>query len=97
MDDLVEVGFQGLQCLEPEAGMDLARLKAAYGERICLWGNLDPGDLFLERDSEELQRRVQDMIEVAAPGGGFIFGTSSGLVDGMRPENIEAVYRAVRP
>jgi len=97
MDDLVEIGFQGLQCLEPEAGMDLARLKAAYGERICLWGNLDPRDLFLERDSEELEKRVRDMIEVAAPGGGFIFGTSSGLVDGMRPGNIEGVYRAVRP
>jgi uroporphyrinogen decarboxylase len=97
MDDLVEVGFQGLQCLESGAGMDLAYLKAVYGERICFWGNLDPEDLFLERSPEALRNRVQTMIDVAAPGGGFIFGTSSGLVKGMRPENIEAVYHAVRP
>ena len=96
MDDLVEIGFKGVQCLESGAGMDLIRLKAAYGKSVCLWGNLDPGDLFPARDPEDLKKRVQDIIDVAAPGGGFIFGTSSGLVDGMRPGNIEAVYHTVR-
>jgi len=96
IEDLVEIGFHGLQCLESEAGMDLARIKAAFGERICLWGNLDPRDLFLKNNPEELALRVKRVIDVAAPGGGFIFGTSSGLVGGMRPENIEEVYRAAR-
>jgi len=97
IEDLVELGFQGLQCLESDAGMDLAALKATYGERICLWGNLDPQDLFLEVKPEELERKVTQIIDVAAPGGGFIFGSSSGLVEGMRPENIETVYHTVRP
>jgi uroporphyrinogen decarboxylase len=95
IDDLVDMGFRGFQCLESGAGMDLARLKAAHGKRVCLWGNLDPGDLFLERSPEDLEKRVRDITDVAAPGGGFIFGTSSGLVEGMRPGNIETVYRAV--
>jgi uroporphyrinogen decarboxylase len=95
MDDLVGTGFQGLQCLESGAGMDLANLKASYGRRVCLWGNLDPKHLFLERRSRELGETVQKILEVGTPGGGFIFGTSSGLVDGMRLENIEAVYRVV--
>jgi len=94
IDDLVDIGFQGLQCLESRAGMDLARLKATYGERTCLWGNLDPTDLFLERDSEELEQGVRDIIEAAAAGGGYIFGTSSGLAEGMRLENLEVVYQA---
>ena len=95
MDDLAALGFQGLQCLESGAGMDLAQLKSTYGKKICLWGNLDPQDLFLEVKPEELERKVRQIIDVAAPGGGFIFGSSSGLVEGMRPENIEVVYRAV--
>ena len=95
MGDLVGVGFHGLQCLESAAGMDLAHIKAAYGERICLWGNLDPQDLFLEREAQELENRVRGIVEAGAPGGGFIFGTSSGLVAGMRSENVEAVYRLV--
>jgi uroporphyrinogen decarboxylase len=96
MDDLVGIGFQGFQSLESEAGMDLGHLKATYGKRVCLWGNLDPAELFLERKPEELEEAVRHIIDVAAPGGGFIFGTSSGLVDGMRPENIETVYRTIR-
>lgn len=95
ISDLVEIGFHGFQCLESAAGMDLAGLKVAYGRRVCLWGNLDPTELFLGGSSEELVNRVRDIIRVAAPGGGFIFGTSSGLVDGMRLEKIEAVYRVV--
>jgi uroporphyrinogen decarboxylase len=95
MDDLVGIGFQGLHCLESGAGMDLASLKATYGKRICLWGNLDPQNLFLEEESEELKKKVKQVIDVAAPGGGFIFGSSSGLVEGMRPKNIETVYRLV--
>jgi uroporphyrinogen decarboxylase len=97
MDDLVGIGFHGFQCLESEAGMDLGYLKATYGQRVCLWGNLDPAEFFIERKPEELEKAVRLIIDVAAPGGGFIFGTSSGLVDGMRPENLETVYRTVRP
>jgi uroporphyrinogen decarboxylase len=96
IEDLVDIGFHGLQGLEAAAGMDLDRVKASYGEKVCLWGNLDPEDLFLPRPPEELNRKTAEIVSAAAPGGGFIFGTSSGLVDGMRMENIEAVYRAVR-
>jgi len=96
IEDLVDIGFHGLQCLESAAGMDLSHIKAVYGKKICLWGNLDPNDLFLPRNEEELNKKITEIIDGAASGGGFIFGTSSGLVDGMRAENIEAVYRAVR-
>jgi len=95
LDDIVELGFQGLHCLEAAAGMDLARIKANYGERVCLWGNLDAKHLFLDQKTEDLEKIVKNSLEVAAPYDGFIFGTSSGLVRGMRPQNIEAVYRAV--
>ncbi len=96
LDDIVELGFQGLHCLESGAGMELPHLKTRYGERICLWGNLDPRDLFPDRGGKLLERKVRDIIRVAAPGGGFIFGTSSGLVAGMRPEHVETVHRVVR-
>ncbi len=95
LDDIVELGFQGLHCLEASAGMDLARIKANYGERVCLWGNLDAKHLFLDRKKEDLEKVVKNSLEVMAPDEGFIFGTSSGLVEGMRRQNIEAVYRAV--
>ena len=42
MDDLVETGLDGRQCIESAAGMDLASVRERYGKRLCLWGNLDP-------------------------------------------------------
>jgi uroporphyrinogen decarboxylase len=95
MDDLVKTGVHGVQCLEPQAGMDLGFLKTRYGDRICLWGNLDPEDLFLKRDPLNLRRTITRIVQTGSPGGGFIFGTTSGLVDGMRWENLEMAYRAV--
>ena len=95
MDDLVATGVLGVQCLESQAGMDLGVLKTQYGDRICLWGNLDPQDLFLKKDPQDLRRTVKQIIHTGAPGGGFIFGTTSGLVDGMRRENLETAYQTV--
>ena len=94
MDDLVGSGVHGVQCLEPAAGMDLGHLKTRYGHRICLWGNLDPENLFLKRAVVDLQRTVKGIIHTGAPGGGFIFGSASGLTNGMRRENLEVAYRA---
>ena len=95
MDDLVTSGVQGVQCLEPTAGMDLGYLKAKYGDRICLWGNLGPENLFVKKTVADLQRTVREIIQTGGPGGGFIFGSTSGLARGMRRENLEIAYRAV--
>jgi len=92
LEDIIGAGFHGLQCLEAAAGMDIGLIKEKYGTRLCLWGNLDPVELLLPRSRRELQETVQALIEVASPGGGFIFGTSSGLIEGVRPENLQAVY-----
>ncbi|HHW44899.1 MAG TPA: hypothetical protein GXX25_14055 [Desulfotomaculum sp.] len=94
LEDIVQTGFHGLQCLEPAAGMDIGRIKRLYGDRLCLWGNLDPEELILPRSPRELQQKVHSLLAAAAPGGGFIFGTCSGLIDGMRVENILAAYGA---
>ncbi|KLU60734.1 uroporphyrinogen decarboxylase [Peptococcaceae bacterium CEB3] len=90
--DIVKAGFHGLQCLEAAAGMDIGQIKRQYGDLLCLWGNLDPEELILPRSRSELRNEVQALIDVASPGGGFIFGTSSGLFKEMRVENLQAVY-----
>ncbi|OAT80751.1 hypothetical protein A6M21_12960 [Desulfotomaculum copahuensis] len=90
--DIAGAGFHGLQCIEAAAGMDIGRIKRQYGDRLCLWGNLDPEELILPRSRPELRNTVQALIDVASPGGGYIFGTSSGLIKGMRVENLQVVY-----
>jgi uroporphyrinogen decarboxylase len=89
--DLVEAGLDGLQCIESAAGMDLGRVKARYGDRLCLWGNLDLQELMVPRSREQLARAVEEVLSVGWRDGGLIFGTSSGLPEGVRKENLEMV------
>ncbi len=91
---IVAAGFTGLQGLEEAAGMDLAALKRDYGPELCLWGNLDPMHLVHSTDREEIERQVRRVMTTGFPGGGFIFGTSSGLFAQMRPENVRWAYEA---
>ena len=95
MDDLAETGLDGLQCIESAAGMDLAVVKECYGDRLCLWGNLDPTYLTSSRTHGEVFQHVRSIIRAAGNEGGFIFGTSSGLFRGVKPENLAWVFEAL--
>lgn len=90
---IVQTGFDGLQGIEPAAGMEIAVVKQKYGRQLCLMGNLDPDLLTPAGHADQLNRAVKELIAVAAPGGGFIFGTCSGLYAGLAPEKVRHMYQ----
>jgi uroporphyrinogen decarboxylase len=96
LKDIAGSGFDGLQGIESASGMDLAAVKADYGHRLCLWGNLDPACLVEELNTEEIDGRVGAVLASGARDGGLIFGTSSGLFQGMRLQSIERVYQCAK-
>jgi len=96
LKDLADSGIDGLQGIESSAGMDLAAVKRDYGHQLCLWGNLDPVCLVEALSAEAIDARVESVLASGARGGGLIFGTSSGLFQGMRRRNIERAYRYAR-
>jgi uroporphyrinogen decarboxylase len=96
LEDIAGSGFDGLQCIETAAGMDLATIKANYGQQLCLWGNLDPACLVEALSGEAIDARVEAVLASGARNGGLIFGTSSGLFEGMHPRSIERAYQCVK-
>lgn len=97
--DLAATGIDGLHGLQPSAGMDLAAVKAAWGDRLCLWGNLDLGYPLVLGSPAELADAVGRTIAAGrgggSGGGGYIFGTCSGLLDGDLPtERVALMYQA---
>jgi uroporphyrinogen decarboxylase len=96
MEDIVLTGVDGLHCIEETAGMDLAVVKRQYGSRLCLWGNLNPALLVGSQNPEDVTAKVRRILKAGSPGGGFIFGTSSGLFKAMNPELLELAYKTVR-
>jgi uroporphyrinogen decarboxylase len=92
MEDIVKIGFDGLQSLQPNAGVDIVDIKRVWGGRICLMGNLDLDYLLTLGTSREVEVEVKRLISEVAPGGGFILSTTNVLTRYVPPENALTMY-----
>lgn len=73
---------------------DMKRAKETVGQVACLAGNM-PLDLLCTGTPNQVESYCKDLIEVAAPGGGFIFSSGAGM-QGSKPENVKAMIASVR-
>jgi uroporphyrinogen decarboxylase len=95
-DLLVDTEIDGLHPIDPGAGMDIGRVKALYGHRVCLLGNVDCGPLLSWGTGDEVREAVRECIMKAGTGGGFICGSSNTIHSGVKPENYVAMVKAIR-
>ncbi|MBN1533285.1 MAG: hypothetical protein JXA20_11525 [Spirochaetes bacterium] len=95
LDILIDTGYDGLNPLEPQAGMDMKRVKEYCGDRLCLLGNVDSVNLLPHGTADEVEAAVAEIIRVAAKGGGLIVDSSNTYHPGVKPENVIAVFKAV--
>lgn len=93
LDDIVEMGFDGLQSLQPSANMDLARIKKRYGDRLCLMGNIDIDYTLPFGNAREVEEAVIKALQIAAPGGGYILSSSNVLTRDVPVENAKVMYQ----
>ena len=96
LDLLEKSGIDAIDPLEPIAGMDIAKVKEKYGDRLCLVGNIDCGELLSMGTPEEVRLTVRKTILSAAPGGGYILSSSNSIHPAVRPENYLAMVAAAR-
>lgn len=95
MDGVVEAGFDGFHPVQPQC-MDIAEVKAKYGDRLCILGNIDCTYLLPFGSEEEVREAVRDTIAKAAPGGGYVISSSNSIHPGVKPENYVAMVKAAR-
>jgi uroporphyrinogen decarboxylase len=96
VDDLVEAGFDGLDPIDPVAGMDLAEIKERFGRRITLKGNVDCASLLTFGTPEQVREASLRCLEIGAPGGRYVFSSSNSIHSTVRPENYRAMLEAWR-
>lgn len=94
LDDLVDLPIDGLNPLEPHAGMDISYVKKKYGARWCLVGNIDTTYLLPRGTPEEIEKVVRETIEICAPGGGYILASANMLTADVPRSNALAMYRS---
>jgi uroporphyrinogen decarboxylase len=96
LDMIVDTGIDGLNPMEPVAGMDIGQVKRKYGNRVCLVGNIDCSRLLSEGSVEEVEAAVRECIRKASPGGGHIISSSNSIHSSVKAENYLTMITATR-
>ena len=90
---LADSGLNGLQAIDPTAGMDIALVKAQVGNRITLCGNIDCG-LLIMGSAEEVSAKTKETVLAAKTEGRFILGASNALQAEVPLENFHSMQQA---
>jgi len=95
-DFLLGCEVDGYLEIDLHAGMDLRRLKQAYGHRITFFGNLDPGNILSFATPEEVKRHTIACLEAGMDNGGHILCASNAITASVPKANYLAVIAAYR-
>ena len=95
---LIEAGFEILNPVQINAfNMEPERLKKDFGREVTFWGGGANTQSVLNRATpQQVKDHVRKNIEVFARDGGFVFNTVHNILPDVPPENIVAMFEAVR-
>ncbi len=98
INDFIDMGIDILNPVHITAeGMSPAGLKADYGEKITFWGGgVDTQGVLPSGTPAQVKEDVKRNIEALMPGGGYVFNTVHNIQAEVRPENIMAMWEAMR-
>lgn len=96
LDDMISAGINGLNPIEPIAGMDIGYLKRKYYRKLILVGNVDCSQILPLGTREEVIEASKECIRQASKGGGHFIGSSSEITPSTPVGNIIAFYETCR-
>lgn len=94
LDMIVSTGCDGINPVEPIAGMDLATVKKLVGDKVCITGNIDCAHLLPHGTPEEVEQAVIQAIKDAGEGGGYILTSSNSIHSSVNPANFKMMIDA---
>jgi uroporphyrinogen-III decarboxylase len=90
MDMFIEAGVDCYQSLQTTAGMEIGKLKAMFGNRMCFWGGVAV-EVLITGTPDDVRKEVRTAFERGARGGGFILGPSHSVAWGTKYDNFMAM------
>jgi uroporphyrinogen decarboxylase len=97
LPSILEMGVDVLNPVQTSAaGMDPARLKREFGDRLCFWGaSCDPQSTLPRGSPAAVADEAARNLSILAPGGGFVFAPIHNIQADVPAENIIAMWEAV--
>lgn len=98
LDDFAEMGLDCLNPLQLSAkGMDGKAIKEKYGDKFTFWGGgVDTQKVLPFGTPDDVYKQVQERLDLLGKGGGYVFNTIHNIVANVPPENLMAMYKAVK-
>jgi uroporphyrinogen decarboxylase len=95
LPDLIEIGVDAINPVQlTAAGMDPARLKQAFGDRLCFWGAVDSQSILPGGSPKQVEEEVSKCIHHLGRGGGYILCAVHNIQPDVPPENIWTMYQS---
>jgi uroporphyrinogen decarboxylase len=95
MPDLIEIGMDVLESVQPEAaGMNPYELKRHWGDKICFWGALGSQSILPFGTPDEIKAEVRRLKAEVGRNGGYILAPAKPLQPETPTENAVAALEA---
>jgi len=92
ISDLIELGVDILDPIQPIGDMVPETLKSEFGDRLCFHGGIDMQYLLPQGTPEEVRAGAKRYEDVLGKNGGYILAPAHLFQPDVPPENILAVY-----
>jgi uroporphyrinogen decarboxylase len=93
LEDIAESGVNGLQAIDPIAGMDILKVKDQIGDRVCLCGNIDLG-ILQNGPVEAITEKTKTVCQHCKKDGGFVLGATNAVFEEIPADHYRAMIRA---
>jgi len=93
LDDLVEIGLDGLNPFEVKAGMDILDAKRRYGDRLVLQGGID---VRTWTDPQAAEAEIAAKLPILKAGGGYVFHSDHSIPESVSLQDYQRVLELVR-
>ncbi len=96
--DLIEAGFEVLNPVQTQcADMEPEKLKNEFGKEVTFWGGgIETVGTLNTGTIEQVRAEVLNRLEILSKGGGYIFNTVHNILPDVPPQNIVAMFNAVK-
>ncbi len=76
LDRFIDIGFDGINPVEPNAGLSVAALRRRYGHRLALLGGICNNQILPRGNREQIRQHTLEVLS-AGREGGLVIGTHS--------------------
>jgi MtaA/CmuA family methyltransferase len=94
MHILEQIRDIGIQLFNFSFQNDIKETKDRIGDKLCLWGNVEPIGIFRTGTPKQIEDICKQKIQIAAPGGGYVLSTGAAVYGPDR--GIDAIINAAK-